>query len=119
MNFCRVYLKFAIATMFLFVLTISSAQNLADFKEDGSTGSCGWAKQDKNGKTLPISIYASPNDSSPSKTINHDSNYYWVVEKKGTWVKLRATGGPQFLNGPLVGWVKISQLQLGAFRNCN
>jgi hypothetical protein len=119
MNICRVYLKFAIATMFLFVLTISSAQNLADFKEDGSNGSCGWAKQDKSGKTMPISIYASPNESSLIKTIKNDSNYYWVVEKKGSWLKLRGSGGPQFLNGPLVGWVKLSQLQLGAFRNCN
>lgn len=100
-------------------VSLGLAQNMSDWQEDGSNGSCGWAKQDKSGKSLPISIYGSPNDKSQIKTINNDANYYWVVEKKGNWVKLRATGGPQFLNGPLVGWVKISQLQLGAFRNCN
>ena len=107
--------------LFTWVVLANSAlaQNMSDWREDGSTGSCGWAKADKNGKTQPISIYASPKEASPIKTINQDPNYYWVVEKQGSWVKLRATGGSQFLNGPLVGWVKISQLQLGPFRNCN
>jgi hypothetical protein len=111
--------NFLVVFLSLVCVSAGLAQNMQDWQEDGSTGSCGWAKQDKSGKSLPISVYRSPNDTSPIKTINHDVNYYWVVEKKGTWVKLRATGGPQFLNGPLVGWVKISQLQLGAFRNCN
>jgi hypothetical protein len=116
MNFSR-----AVLVILSFFVMVSSvlAQNIPDWPEDGSNGSCGWAKSDKSGKTLPISIYANPNDASPIKTINNDANYYWVVEKRGNWVKLRASGGPQFLNGPLVGWVKISQLQLGAFRNCN
>ena len=95
----------------LTVITMASAQNVPDWKEDGSTGSCGWAKS-------AISFYAKPNDPQPIKKLNQDNNTYWLVEKQGQWVKLRGTGG-EFLKGPFIGWVKLSQLQLGAFRNCN
>ena len=111
--------NFLVVLLSITCSSVGLAQNMPDWQENGSNGACGWAKQDKSGKSLPISIYGSPNDTSPIKTINHDANYYWVVEKKGAWVKLRGTGGSQFLNGPLIGWVKLSQLQLGAFRNCN
>ena len=102
----------------LVVMASVLAQSMADFREDGSTGSCCWAKSDSRGNALPISIYGKPNDVSPLRTINRDTNFYWVVEKQGNWVKLRGTGG-DFLKGPFIGWVPIQQLQLGAFRNCN
>jgi hypothetical protein len=102
----------------LVVMASVLAQSMADFREDGSTGSCGWAKSDSRGNALPISIYGKPNDVSPLRTINHDTNFYWVVEKQGNWVKLRGTGG-DFLKGTFIGWVPIQQLKLGAFRNCN
>jgi len=107
----RVLIKQFYIFSLMSLITLVSAQNLSDWKEDGSTGSCGWAKSD-------ISFYAKPNDAQPIKKLNKDNNMYWVVEKQGQWVKLRGTGG-DFLKGPFIGWVKLSQLQLGAFRNCN
>ena len=111
-------LSFVASCLTLILMASASAQSVADFREDGSTGSCGWAKSDSRGNALPISIYGKPNDVSPLRTINRDTNFYWVVEKQGNWVKLRGTGG-EFLKGPFIGWVKLQQLQLGAFRNCN
>jgi hypothetical protein len=111
-------LSFGASCLTLILMASASAQSVADFREDGSTGSCGWAKSDSRGNALPISIYGKPNDVSPLRTINRDTNFYWVVEKQGNWVKLRGTGG-EFLKGPFIGWVPIQQLQLGAFRNCN
>jgi hypothetical protein len=114
----RLCLSIVVSFLTFFVMASVPAQSMADFREDGSSGSCGWAKSDSRGNTLPISIYAKPNDANPLRTINKDNNFYWVVEKQGNWVKLRGTGG-EFLKGPFIGWVKLQQLQLGAFRNCN
>jgi len=56
----RLFIKRLYIFSLISFIALVSAQNVSDWKEDGSTGSCGWAKSD-------ISFYAKPNDAQPIK----------------------------------------------------
>lgn len=113
--------KFLIFISSLAMILYAVSSEATDWKEDGQTGGCAWAKTaaDKSLRSLPISIFTQPNSSSLVVVLNNDQRYYWAVEKRGPWVKLKLSqpNGP-FLNGPLVGWVQESQIEIGPFRNC-
>lgn len=114
--------KFLLTIITLAVTALVHASDAPDWREDGHTGACAWAKTapGKSMHSLPMSIYTQPNATSSAVVLNNDQRYYWAVEKRGPWVKLKLSqpNGP-FLNGPFVGWVQESQIEMGAFRNCS
>ena len=113
--------KLLIGFVAFLMVAVVQAGDTKDWKEDGQTGACAWAKTapGKSLRSLPLSIYTQPNLASPVVVLKNDQRYYWAVEKRGPWVKLKLSqpNGP-FLDGPLVGWAQESQIEMGAFRNC-
>lgn len=113
--------KVLIALSALTMAAMAQSSEVPDWKEDGHTGGCAWAKTapGKSLQSLPLSIYTQANAASPAVVLKNDQRYYWAVEKRGAWVKLKLSqpNGP-FMNGPFVGWVQESQIEIGPFRNC-
>lgn len=100
------------------------AQAVPDWKEDGNTLSCVYAKDapGKAVKSLPLPIYEKPNDAQP-KLVIKDGGFvaFFAVSKQGNWVKLKGSSNsaPHFRDGQFAGYAKASDLYFAALRNCN
>lgn len=109
----------------LTMLAAGMAYAVPDWKEDGSTLGCVYAKTapGKGLKNLPIAIYSQPNDAQPKLVIDNQKGFvaFLAVSKKGNWVKLKgaANSEPYFRDGQHAGYAKASELEWGALRNCN
>lgn len=120
-------LKNSLMLAFVLASVISAnviAQAVPDWREDGSTLSCVYAKDapGKGVKSLPLPIYERPNDAQPKMVIK-DGGFvpFLAVAKQGNWVKLKGTpsSAPYFRDGQFAGYAKASDLIFAALRNCN
>jgi hypothetical protein len=98
--------------IFLLSLVTSNVDAQSDWKEDGNTGACAWAK----GNQIPI--YFQLKTAKPDFQEDAQGKFYWAVEKQGNWIKLRKNTANSFLNGPVLGWTLSSKVEFGSFRNC-
>ncbi len=116
------------------LLTSVGHSQMSDWKEASGTVACGYAlSKPRPGKApgqpgyiqdIPFPIYAQPGDTKPKIMVTEqkaEGVYLIGVEKKGIWIKVRAAGSnnPMFKEGQFVGYVKESDLQWGALRNCS
>ena len=98
---------------------------IPDWTEDGNTLACAWAKDIPGGRFVPgkgfptvtLYVYADHLGKELITSLVNDHRFYFGVEKRGQFVKLKLAGDNANLN-PLIGWVKVNQLQLGPLRNC-
>lgn len=112
------------STLASVISTHAIAQAVPDWKENGSTLSCVYAKDapGKGVKSLPLPIYERPNDAQPKMVIK-DGGFvpFLAVSKQGNWVKIKGTpsSAPYFRDGQFAGYAKASDLIFAALRNCN
>ena len=124
--------KFCFVIMML-MASMAQAQ-MPDWKEGSGTVACGYAKSiPRPGKSpgqpgyikdVPFSIYAQPGDTKPKFVVtekNANGVFLLGIAKTGIWIKVRAAGSnnPFLKSGQLIGYVKESDLEWGALRNCS
>ena len=108
-----------------FVCAFGAQAAMPDWKEDGNTVACVWAKDIPGGRFVPgkgaptvtLYVYADHRGKELTTSLVNDRRPYRGVEKRGQFVKLKLAGDDAHLN-QIVGWVKVDQLQFGALRNC-
>ena len=127
-------LKTAVAIAVALLATNSDARGMRDWKEDGNTFACGYAKTSPKPKPgtkfgqpgsvqgLPIPVYEKPGDRSPKFVISGDETVpLLAVEKKRIWLKVTGSHAsePRFKHSEPVGFVKERDLEWGALHNCS
>ena len=108
-----------------FVCAFGAQAAMPDWKEDGNTVACVWAKDIPGGRFVPgkgaptvtLYVYADQRGKELMTSLVNDRRPYLGVEKRGQFVKLKLAGDDAHLN-QIIGWVKVDQLQFGALRNC-